>query len=239
LGVSSEAVRLRLMAAIVSLRKSILSCGGNCPVLPVPLPSASTEKVDIPQAQDLPYLQLQTQPGGSFAQQRHISSFFRTPSAPETSNGTDDDEYANFFCFRNCNVTADACMPEFLSVGHRAVQLSTARSQLVCQLAILSQAHGLLWTSSSVKYSFENDDDAVHSHRMCLLSQLSFIVDAGAVVQSLLSHPFSLRPLWRVMQKLESRFCLLQRYHWSPRHSTPWRISLFCACTATRSHQPR
>jgi hypothetical protein len=91
LGITSEAARLRLMAAIVALRKQVLvhaadrSVSSKPPPLPVALANSHPSR-------DLPYLQLQTQPGGT-PQQRDISSFFRVPAASSSSDETH--EYAN------------------------------------------------------------------------------------------------------------------------------------------------
>ena len=92
LGITSEAARLRLMAAIVALRKHVLVHAVDRPSSskPLPLPAAVA---NAHPSRDLPYLQLQTQPGGTVPQQRDISSFFRTPAASSSSDETH--EYAN------------------------------------------------------------------------------------------------------------------------------------------------
>ncbi len=85
LGISSEAVRLRLMAAIVALRKQVSAraAAAERPVTPVPLP-ADAQQLHAPR--NLPYLQLQEQPGGLALQQRDICSFFRPPPASSCSD---------------------------------------------------------------------------------------------------------------------------------------------------------
>ena len=87
LGISSEAARLRLMAAIVALRKQVSANAAERPVSPMPLPAHAQQ---LQASRDLPYLQLQVQPGGAALQQRDISSFFRPPPASSCT-----DEYSN------------------------------------------------------------------------------------------------------------------------------------------------
>jgi hypothetical protein len=103
LGISSEAVRLRLMAAIVALRKQV---SAGRPVSPTPLPLSAADANNMQQCRDLPYLQLQTQPGGTLPRQRDISSFFHTPSA--SSNNDNTHEYGNALIL--CKTINSRCM---------------------------------------------------------------------------------------------------------------------------------
>jgi hypothetical protein len=98
------------MAAIVALRKQILARAADGPGASVPSAFSSATAINVHQTRDLPYLQLQTQPGGAAVQQRDISSFFRPP--PVTSNTGDADEYSNALCVRCC-MLAVTCDPSF------------------------------------------------------------------------------------------------------------------------------
>lgn len=100
LGISSEAVRLRLMAAIVALRKQILARASDGPGSSVLCAFSSASANSVHQTRDLPYLQLQTQPGGVAIQQRDISSFFRPE--PAAASIDDTDEYPNALGVRCC-----------------------------------------------------------------------------------------------------------------------------------------
>ncbi len=130
LGISNEAVRLRLMAAIVSLRKQVFAHASDSDVSAKPLLRSAAEPNNVHQPRDLPYLQLQTQPGGAALQQRDISSFFRPPIA--SANSKDADEYVyDIYILYNCKHFNFWCMyakvfvswPHYASGGPCSTQL--------------------------------------------------------------------------------------------------------------------
>ena len=119
LGISNEAVRLRLMAAIVSLRKQVFAHASDSDVSAKPLLRSAAEPNNVHQPRDLPYQQLQTQPGGAALQQRDISSFFRPPIASANSKDADEYVYDIYIYYISANIlTFGACMQKCLSVGH-------------------------------------------------------------------------------------------------------------------------
>jgi hypothetical protein len=85
----SEAVRLRLMAAIVALRKQVFARASDCDVSAKATHGSAADANYARHSRDIPYLQLQTEPGAA-VQQRDISSFFRSPVAPPSSSDADE-----------------------------------------------------------------------------------------------------------------------------------------------------
>ncbi len=90
-------MRLRLMAAIVALRKQVVARASDYGLSAKPPPCSAAVANNVHRIHDLPYLQLQTKPGGTTVQQRDISSFFRCPPVPASSDDTE--ESVTFFFF--------------------------------------------------------------------------------------------------------------------------------------------
>ena len=127
LGIMSEAVRLRLMAAIVALRRQVFARESDGGVSAQASRRFAADACHGHRSCDIPYLQLQTEPGGAALQQRDISSFFRSPLVAACSKDTD--EYVTVSSFYPAlahpnlerePLTFGACMQKFLSVGRIA-----------------------------------------------------------------------------------------------------------------------